>query len=65
MSHQIKLENLQNWLNKDQLTLYANSTKDEKSLYATLGGSFEVHFKGEVVHRTMQPYDAVEKYNSL
>lgn len=65
MSHQIELEDLQKWIEDDQLMLFASSTKDDKQLYATMCGSYEVHQNGEVVHVTIQPYSAVEYYNKI
>ena len=68
MRHQIKLEDLQSWINDEQLILFAsssNGSNGQKSLYATMGGSYQVHHRGERVWEGMQPFDAVEKYNKL
>ena len=65
MNHQIKIEDLIEWRNEKRLVRFASSTIENKELFVCLSGNYEVHFEGKVVLRTMQPYDAVEKYNSL
>lgn len=66
MTHQIKLEELQEWMEEEKLFLYASSSKEQKRLYANVAKSgFEVHHKGEVVWRGTQPFSAVEKYNEI
>lgn len=65
MGHQIELSELQYWINSNPMREVASSTKDDKILYATFNGGFEVHKGKEIVHKTMQPYSAVEYYNSI
>ena len=65
MSHQIELKEIQKWMDSNPMKEIASSTKDNKILYATFKGSFEVHKNGKVVHATMQPFSAVEHYNSI
>lgn len=64
MGHQIKLKDLQEWLEDEPKILFASSTKDDKKLYMISGG-FVVHKNGDVVHRCIQPFSAVEAYNNL
>ncbi len=65
MTHQIKIKDLQSWIKDEQLILFASSSKENKRLYATLRGSYEVHHKGKKVWEGIQPFDAVEKYNDI
>lgn len=65
MTHRIVLSEFQQWIEKNQKVLYASSSKDKKRLYANTGGAYEVWSNGEKVLETMQPFDAVEKYNSI
>lgn len=44
---------------------YTSSAKDNKSLLCNLRGSYEVWHNGVLVLETMQPFTAVEKYNSI
>ena len=62
--HQVNLEELRKWQEEEKV-LFANSTKEKKSLYATLRGSYEVYHNGVRVLESMQAISAVEKYNSL
>ena len=64
MRHQIDIEELSEW-QQEQKVLFASSSKEQKRLYVTLRGSYEVYHKGEKVLETMQPFLAVEKYNEL
>jgi hypothetical protein len=41
------------------------TSKENKQLYCTLRGSYEVWQNNELVMETMQPFKAVEKYNNL
>ena len=65
MSHQLNFKDLQEWLDSNQLIVFASSTTDDKKLYATLKGGFEVHKGKEVICRTMQPFSAIEAYNNI
>jgi hypothetical protein len=62
--HTIDLEELREWQSESKI-LFANSTKENKQLYCTLRGSYEVWHNKEKVLETMQPFTAVEKYNSI
>ena len=62
--HKIELEELRKW-QQEEKQLYASSSHDEKKLYLTFRGSFEIYHKGQKVFETMQPFTAVERYNEL
>lgn len=64
-NHQIKFEDLQNWLAEDQSRVFASSTKDKKKLKVTMQGGFVVEHKVKTVYQGMQPFVAVEEYNKL
>lgn len=63
-THTIDQEELRLWQQEEKV-LFASSTKDNKQLYCTLRGSYEVWHEKEKVLETMQPYNAVVKYNSI
>ena len=62
--HEINVKDLIEW-KVDAKVLFASSTNGNKALYATLNGNFIVTVKGETIFESIQPFDAVEKYNSL
>lgn len=62
--HTIELEGLIKWQSEKKV-IFASSTKNNKQIYCTLRGSYEVWHKNELVLETMQPFNAVEKYNSI
>ena len=62
--HEINLEELIDFQTNEKV-LYASSTKENKQLYITLRGSYEVWHNKEKVLETMQPFTAVEKYNEI
>lgn len=62
--HQVDLKDLIKW-QSDEKVLFASSLGAKKRLYATLRGSYEVWHNGERIYETMQPFNAVEKYNSI
>jgi hypothetical protein len=64
ITHTISLEELRLWQMEEKV-IFANSTKEQKELYCTLRGSYEVWHKNERVLETMQANLAVEKYNSI
>ncbi len=64
MKHKIDIEGLIDWQQKEKV-LFASSSKEQKKLYCTLRGSYEVYHKGEKVIETIQPFVAMEKYNEL
>ncbi len=63
-NNEITIEELRDWASMHTV-LYAVDTKSDKKLYCTLRGSYEVWHKGEKILETMQPFTAVEKYNSI
>lgn len=63
-THIIGVESLIEW-QRDNKILFASSHKEDKKLYCTLRGSYEVWHKREKILETMQPFTAVEKYNSI
>ena len=62
--HEINLEELIDFQTNEKV-LYASSSKENKQLYITLCGSYEVWHNKEIVLETMQPFVAVEKYNEI
>lgn len=64
MKHEVDINELIHFQNTE-LILFARSSKEEKTLYATLRGSYEVLHKGEKILETTQPFAAVDKYNSI
>ena len=65
MNHEITVTELLEW-KADKLVEYASSHgRVNKQLYATLNGGFEVHHNRVKVFECIQPYLAVEKYNSI
>lgn len=62
--HTVDLKALQEWQSEHKV-VFATSTKDEKHLYCTLRGSYEVWHKGVRIYETMVADNAVEIYNSL
>lgn len=68
MTHEIKLEDLQAWIEGSPKILFASASGGEtgrKTLEATINGSFIVTHKGVEVWSGIQPFNAVEKYNSI
>ncbi len=63
-NHKVDLEALREWQSEEKV-IFARSTKEDKELYCTLRGSYEVWHRKEKVLETMQPFTAVEKYNEL
>lgn len=63
-THTIGLRELQDFQSKEKV-LFASSSKEQKKLYCTLRGSYEIWQYGALVLETMQPNSAIEKYNSL
>ena len=64
MTHQIQLNPFIEW-QQEQTVTYASDSKSKKVLKCTLMGGFQVWHKGEMVLQCMQPFQAVEKYNSI
>jgi hypothetical protein len=63
---EINLNDLQKWQQEEKvLFAYVMTSKENKQLYCTLRGSYEVWQNNELVMETMQPFKAVEKYNNL
>ena len=63
-NHKIDLEGLLDYKN-NQRVLYAKSSAQNKALYILANGGYEVEHNGIVALRCNQPYEAVEKYNSI
>lgn len=63
-THTIEIESLQEFQSREKI-LFAMSTKENKFLYCTLRGSYEVWHGKVLVMESMQPFSAVEKYNSI
>ena len=62
--HIIELEGLQEWINENE-ALYASSTSPNKRLTMTMRGGFKLYHNREVVWEGIQPFRAIEKYNSI
>ena len=62
--HTIDLGDLIKFVCEEKL-LFAKSSREQKELYSTLVGSYEVWHKGVKVLETFQPFVATEKYNEL
>jgi len=60
----INLEDLKNW-HREKRVLYAAASRQNKSLYCTLKGTYEVCIGKKVVHYCIDPLEAVEKYNNI
>ena len=64
MKHEINVDELIKFQNRE-LILFAKSSRENKALYATLRGSYEVWHKGKRLLQTTTPAIAVNKYNSI
>lgn len=62
--HTVELKDLQDFQLNEKV-IFALSSKEDKVLYCTLRGSYEVYHGGSLVLETIQPYVAIEHYNSL
>lgn len=62
--HKIELKDFQDWLEIQGVT-FASSTRERKSLVATLNGELKVIVAGVVVWSGVQPFNAVNAYNSV
>ena len=62
--HTVELKELQDFQSEEKV-LFASSSKEQKKLYCTLRGSYEIWHYGVLVLETMQPQSAIEYYNSL
>ena len=63
-THTIEVKDLAEWRN-EQRVLFAFSSKEGKKLFANLNGGYEIDVKGVKVFECIQPFQAVEKYNSI
>lgn len=63
-SQQLEVNELIEWVSKSS-TMYAKCSISDKELKVAMNGSFQVYHKGEIVLECIQPFRAVEKYNSL
>ena len=62
--HEIDLESLYSWL-EEETVMFASSTRERKRLECTLNGTLIVKVAGVAVWRGTQPFEAVERYNSI
>lgn len=62
--HTITLDELFKFQQTEKI-IYASSTKENKILYLTLRGSYEVWHNKKLIKETIQPYTAVETYNNI
>lgn len=63
-THEIDLEGLKQW-QKEEKVCFASSTRENKKIFCTLRGTYEVWHKKEKVLETLYPTKAVEMYNSI
>ena len=63
-SHTIELKDLQEWIATEDVT-FASSTRERKRLVATLNGGLKVIVAGKTVWEGIQPFSAMEAYNSI
>lgn len=63
-THTIEVNDLNDWQQKEKV-LFASSTYENKQLYATLRGSFEVWHNNVKIFETILPFFAVNRYNSI
>lgn len=61
---ELALQPFQEWLNKQDIT-YAYDSKTDLRLAITLKGNMVISQNGEVKYQTLQPFNAIEKYNEL
>jgi len=62
--HTIELKDLQKWLEEEEFT-FASSTRERKRLVITTNGGLRLYVRGNIVWEGIQPFAAVEKYNSI
>lgn len=63
-THMINQESLREWQQEEKV-IFARCSKEDKQLYCTLRGSYEVWHRKEKVLETMHPFIAAEKYNLI
>lgn len=63
-THKIDLEGLIDWRTEEKV-LFASSSRENKKLFCTLRGVYEVYHKKEKVLETFEAIKAVEMYNSI
>ena len=62
--HEIDLEGLQSWYDENEV-MFAMSTAERKKLMCSMRGTFRIYVNDKLVWQGMQPFSAVEKYNSI
>lgn len=62
--HEIDLGGFQEWLAEKEVD-FASSTRERKRLTVALNGNIRVSVAGRTVYLGLQPYSAVEAYNSI
>lgn len=63
-THTITLDELFKFQQNEKI-IYASSSKENKILYLTLRGSYEIWHNNKLIKETIQPYTAVETYNNI
>lgn len=62
--HTVNEEALKEWQLTEKV-LFASSSREDKQLYCTLTGGYEVWHKKELILETILSFRAVDKYNSI
>lgn len=64
--HEPTVQDLQEFVNETYVTFASQvGGGKKKSLVVNLRGGFEVYSNGVKVHEGMQPFQAIEEYNSI
>ncbi len=64
MKNDINLAELQEWLSDEEVT-YASSSRERKRLTVSFNGTLKVMVDGKTVWQGIQPFSAVEAYNTI
>jgi hypothetical protein len=62
-TQQLEISDFQEWLISNEALYAAEGTR--KKLTVTMNGGYNIYHNGEIVYQCMQPYSAIEKYNSI
>lgn len=62
--HEIDYKEFQIWKDSREV-IYASSERESKSLICTLNGGIKVMVAGKITWQGIQPYSAIEAYNSI
>lgn len=63
-THTVEVEGLIKWAQQEEVE-FASSTRERKSLVATLFGGYKVIVAGSVIWEGVHPSAAVEAYNAI